>query len=142
MKGLNPIIEEIEEELKNLRFFSLEAVNKKQFLTASLIVLKAIIRLAERYAEEAIRMAAEETDAVCRKNLERIASACRLFLPIPLIIFIRPCSPYGSTRSSQHQAQHIISVGLTSICTPFIKKRGMRERSLMKRCWTFCVNCV
>jgi formate C-acetyltransferase len=77
MKGLNPVIDEIKEELKNLRFFSLAAVNKKQFLTASLIVLKAIIRLAERYAEEAIRMAAVETDAACRKNLERIASACR-----------------------------------------------------------------
>jgi pyruvate formate-lyase/glycerol dehydratase family glycyl radical enzyme len=77
MKGLNPIIEEIEEEFRHLRFFSLEAVNKKLFLTASLIVLKAIIRFAERYAEEAERMAASETDAACRKNLERIAAACR-----------------------------------------------------------------
>ncbi len=77
MKGLNPIIDEIEEELSHLRFFSLEAVNKKQFLTASLIVLKAVIRFAERYAEEAERMAASETDAACRKNLERIAAACR-----------------------------------------------------------------
>ena len=42
INGLNPIIEEIEEELKNLRFLSPEAVNKKLFLTASLIVLNAI----------------------------------------------------------------------------------------------------
>jgi pyruvate-formate lyase len=77
MKGLNPIIEEIEEELRNLRFLSLEAVKKKQFLTASLIVLKAAIRLAERYAEEAERIAAVETDAARRKTLEHIAEACR-----------------------------------------------------------------
>ncbi len=77
MKGLNPIIEEIEEELSNLRFFSLEAVNKKQFLNASLIVLRAIIRFAERYAEEAEKLAEKETDATCIKNLKRIAQACR-----------------------------------------------------------------
>jgi formate C-acetyltransferase len=77
MKGLNPIIEEIDEELSNLKFLSLEAVNKKQFLTASLIVLKATIRLSERYAEEAERLAAMETDGGQRKNLERIAEACR-----------------------------------------------------------------
>ena len=77
MKGLNPIIEEIEEELRNLKFLSLEAVNKKQFLTASLIVLKATIRFAERYAEEAERLAAIEADAAQREKLERIAVACR-----------------------------------------------------------------
>ncbi len=78
MKGLNPIIGEIDEELKNLRFLSLEAVNKKQFLVASLIVLKAIVRFAERYAEEAERLAAIEADGACRKNLKRIATACRI----------------------------------------------------------------
>ena len=77
MKGLNPIIEEIEEELRNLKFLSLEAVNKKQFLAASLIVLKATVRFAERYAEEAERLAAMETDGRQRKNLELIAEACR-----------------------------------------------------------------
>ncbi|MBN1907908.1 MAG: hypothetical protein JW927_22720 [Deltaproteobacteria bacterium] len=78
MKGLNPIIKEIEEELRDLKFYSLEAVNKKQFLNASLIVLKASIRLAERYAEEAERLAIKETDSGRRKTLERIAEACRI----------------------------------------------------------------
>ena len=77
INGLSPIIEEIEEELKNLKFLSLEAVDKKQFLNASLIVLKAVIRLAERYAEDTERLAEEETDPARRKNLERIAEACR-----------------------------------------------------------------
>ena len=77
INGLNPIIEEIEEELRNLKFLSLEAVEKKQFLNASLIVLKAVIRLAERYAEEAERLAAAETGANRIKNLKRIAKACR-----------------------------------------------------------------
>jgi pyruvate formate-lyase/glycerol dehydratase family glycyl radical enzyme len=75
--GLKPIIKEIEEELGNLRFFSLEAVEKKLFLTASLISLKAILRLAERYAEAAKKLAEAEKNPQRKKELERIAEACR-----------------------------------------------------------------
>jgi formate C-acetyltransferase len=77
LSGLNPIIAEIEEELRNLRFFSLDAVEKKLFLTASLMVLKAIIRLAERYADTAGELAEIEKNPVHRKELERIAETCR-----------------------------------------------------------------
>ena len=77
LNGLNPIIGEIEEELRNLRFFSPEAVEKKLYLTASLMVLKAVIRLAERYARAAEDLAENEENPVRRKELERIAETCR-----------------------------------------------------------------
>jgi pyruvate formate-lyase/glycerol dehydratase family glycyl radical enzyme len=77
LNGLNPIINEIEKELNDLRFSSLEAVDKKLFLTASLISLKAIIRLAERYAEAAEKLAGAENNPQRKKELMNIAEACR-----------------------------------------------------------------
>jgi formate C-acetyltransferase len=77
LNGLNPIIEEIEEELRNLRFFSLDSVEKKLFLSASLMVLKSVIRLANRYAETAEKLAEVEKDPLRKKELDRIAEACR-----------------------------------------------------------------
>ncbi len=77
LNGLNPIIKEIEEELRNIRFFSLESVDKKLFLESSLMILKAIIRLANRYAEAAEGLAAAEKDSGRKKQLERVAEACR-----------------------------------------------------------------
>jgi len=77
LNGLNPIIKEIEEELRNLRFFSLDAVEKKLFLEASLMVLKAVIRLANRYAEAAEKLAGVEKDPLRKEELERIAETCR-----------------------------------------------------------------
>jgi formate C-acetyltransferase len=77
LNGLNPLIKEIEEELRNLRFFSLDAVEKKLFLTASLITLKAIIRLAERYTEAAEKSILAEKRLERKKELERIVEACR-----------------------------------------------------------------
>jgi pyruvate formate-lyase/glycerol dehydratase family glycyl radical enzyme len=76
LNGLNPIIKEIEEELRNLRFFSLDAVDKKLFLTASLITLKAVIRLADRYAEAAEKLAESEKDPHRKKHLQIIAETC------------------------------------------------------------------
>jgi pyruvate formate-lyase/glycerol dehydratase family glycyl radical enzyme len=77
LNGLNPIIAEAEDELRNLRFFTLEDVEKKVFLEATIIVLRAVIRLAERYAEAAEDLAGEEEDPRRREELERIAETCR-----------------------------------------------------------------
>jgi pyruvate formate-lyase/glycerol dehydratase family glycyl radical enzyme len=75
--GLDPLIEEIEKELENLKLFSLDAVEKKLFLTASLISLKAILRLAERHAEVAEQLAKEANNTQRKKELLKIAEACR-----------------------------------------------------------------
>lgn len=77
LNGLNPIILEAEEELRNLRFFSLDDVEKKLFLEAAIIVLKAAIRLANRYAEAAGALAEIEADTRRKEELKKIAEACR-----------------------------------------------------------------
>jgi pyruvate formate-lyase/glycerol dehydratase family glycyl radical enzyme len=77
LRGLNPIISDIEEELQTMRFYSLESVEKKLYLEASLIVLKSVIRLANRYAEGAAARAVTESDPVRKQQLVRIAGACR-----------------------------------------------------------------
>jgi pyruvate formate-lyase/glycerol dehydratase family glycyl radical enzyme len=77
LNGLNPIIMEAEKELRNLRFFSLGDVEKKVFLEAAIIVLKAAIRLADRYADVAEALAENEKKAPRREELKRIAETCR-----------------------------------------------------------------
>ncbi|HTY81943.1 MAG TPA: pyruvate formate lyase family protein [Dehalococcoidales bacterium] len=77
MKGLNPIIREIEEELRNIKFLSRDAVDKKLYLEASVMVLKSIIRLANRYAEKAEKLAVNEKSPARKNELQKIAEACR-----------------------------------------------------------------
>jgi formate C-acetyltransferase len=77
LNGLNPIILEAEEELRNLRFFNLDDVGKKLFLESAIMVLKAVIRLAERYAEAAEALAEKEGNSRRKEELRRIAQACR-----------------------------------------------------------------
>jgi hypothetical protein len=69
LNGLNPIILEAEEELRNLRFFNLDDVGKKLFLEAAIIVLKAVIRLADRYAEAAEALAENEGNTRRKEEL-------------------------------------------------------------------------
>ncbi len=80
LNGLNPIIEEAEAELRNLRFFKLDDVEKKLFLEAAILVLQSIVRLAGRYAETAETLAGNEQIPVRKAELMRIAHACR-FVP-------------------------------------------------------------
>jgi pyruvate formate-lyase/glycerol dehydratase family glycyl radical enzyme len=77
LKGLNPIIAEGEEELRNLRYITRDAVEKKLFLEASLMVLKSVIRLADRYAIEAEKIAEKEMKPLRKEELNRIAKTCR-----------------------------------------------------------------
>ena len=74
LNGLNPIIQEAEEELRNLRFFNLDDVEKKVFLEAAIMVLKAVIRLADRYAEAAETLAENEEN---RPAERRAKENCR-----------------------------------------------------------------
>ena len=71
LNGLNPIIQEAEEELRNLRFFNLDDVEKKLFLEAAIMVLKAVIRLADRYAEAAGALAEKEQNVRRKEELKK-----------------------------------------------------------------------
>jgi len=75
--GLNKIIEEAEEELRNIRFTSADSVKKAYFLKAVIIAHQAIIRFANRFADLATELAAKEVNPVRKKELERIAETCR-----------------------------------------------------------------
>jgi pyruvate formate-lyase/glycerol dehydratase family glycyl radical enzyme len=77
LKGLDPIIAEAEEELRNLRFLTRDAVEKKLFLEATIMVLRSIIRLAGRYAEAAAALAEKEIEPRRKEELRRIAGTCR-----------------------------------------------------------------
>jgi pyruvate formate-lyase/glycerol dehydratase family glycyl radical enzyme len=76
-KGLNRMIEEAEQELKELRFVSADAVRKAHFLKAVIIVHRGLIRFVERFAELAEEMAGKATDPARKKELKRIADTCR-----------------------------------------------------------------
>ena len=75
--GLNKLIKEAEEELRNTRFTSADSVSKRDWLKAVIIIHKAIIRFANRFAVLATEMAAKETDPTRKKELERMAATCR-----------------------------------------------------------------
>ena len=76
-EGLNKIIKDAEEELRNLKYTDADAIKKRDFLTSVIIALSAIVRIAERFGDLAAEMASKEKDATRKKELERIAETCR-----------------------------------------------------------------
>ncbi|AOT69821.1 pyruvate formate lyase family protein [Geosporobacter ferrireducens] len=76
-KGARAIIEECRQELKNLRYFKRDSIEKKHFLEAVIIVYEAWIRFANRYAELAEKLAKEENDFLRKNELLNIAKICR-----------------------------------------------------------------
>jgi formate C-acetyltransferase len=75
--GLDHMIEEAEAELKSIRFFSRDDVEKKRFLEAVIIALKAVNRFANRFADLAEAKARAEADSEQKKRLQAITEACR-----------------------------------------------------------------
>ena len=75
--GLNCIVKEADDELKGIRFFSRDDVEKKRYLEAVMIALKAIIGFAHRFADLAERTAGGEANPQRRRKLEEIAEICR-----------------------------------------------------------------
>ncbi len=76
-KGLTGIIKEAQDRLKELPIGNLEALREKETLHAMIIVLKAVIAFAERYAALAKDMAQKETDPERRQELKEIATICQ-----------------------------------------------------------------
>ena len=75
-KGLKGIIEEAEEKRKALKFCGENDSDKWYFYTAVIITLKGAITFAKRYAKTARELAAQESNPVRKKELERIAETC------------------------------------------------------------------
>ncbi len=76
-KGMLDFITEIETSLARLDYMDDPHVDdKEQELKAMRICAQAIIRFAERHAEKALEMAAQEANPACRRELEQIALVC------------------------------------------------------------------
>lgn len=75
-KGLSGIIKEAEEKVKNLEFWEPEDFEKRYFLEAVIIALKAAINFGKRFSQLAREMAEEEEDTTRKTELEKIAEHC------------------------------------------------------------------
>ncbi len=76
-EGVSKLVSDAEQELKTLRYTSLDAIKKADFLRAVIVAIPALIRLANRYADLACRQAAVEKNPARKFELEQIAAACR-----------------------------------------------------------------
>ncbi|MCF7929212.1 MAG: glycyl radical protein [Spirochaetales bacterium] len=76
-KGLVQIRKENEAKRDSLDLADPDEGKKYNFYQAEIILCDAIIGWARRYAEEAERLAAEETDPRWKSELETMAAACR-----------------------------------------------------------------
>jgi len=77
--GLSGVIEEAENRLKLLSDLTLppkDYVEARVFLEAAIISLRAAVDFGKRFAEKAQTMAAEESDAQRKKEMEKIAQIC------------------------------------------------------------------
>ncbi|MEJ2718477.1 MAG: pyruvate formate lyase family protein [Deltaproteobacteria bacterium] len=75
--GLKGLIEEAESRLAAIdREVPPDYIEQKEFLTAVIISLNALIRFANRYAELARSMASKTADPEAKKRLEEIAATC------------------------------------------------------------------
>lgn len=76
-KGFNGIIEEVREELKNVHPGDADYATKSRLLHAMIISCQAVIAYANRYADEANKLAAKETNPVRKQELLMIAANCK-----------------------------------------------------------------
>lgn len=75
--GLQYVISQCEEHLKNLDWSCPDSILKKEFYESAIISCSAVIRFANRYAELAENLALKETDAKVRSELTELAGICR-----------------------------------------------------------------
>jgi pyruvate formate-lyase/glycerol dehydratase family glycyl radical enzyme len=76
-RGLLDITREARERIAGLDFLSAHSISKKAFYLAVIKVCHAIIKFANRYADLAEEMAADEQDSRRKKELLKIADVCR-----------------------------------------------------------------
>jgi pyruvate formate-lyase/glycerol dehydratase family glycyl radical enzyme len=75
-EGLDRNISEAEEELRNVRYMDADAIKKAEFLKSVIISLSAIVRIANRFGDLAMKMASEEKEPNRKLELERIGEIC------------------------------------------------------------------
>lgn len=76
-KGMNGIIKEAKARVKELKLWERGAIEKKEFLEAVIISLRAAIGFAERFAKLARELGETETDEKRKSELLQIAEHCK-----------------------------------------------------------------
>ena len=76
-EGIQKTIDEVDEELKKIRYTDFMQVERGDFLNACKIALPAIIRHARRFSDLAKKMAETETNAKRKAELLEIADICQ-----------------------------------------------------------------
>ena len=76
-EGARSVIAEAKKCLAELRYESIDAVEKRNFWEATIIVFEAWVRFANRYAVLCDKLADEEKDAVRAAELREMARICR-----------------------------------------------------------------
>ena len=75
--GMSGLKKDAQERLDNLELWKAEDIQKQAFYQSCVITCDAVIAFANRYAEEAERMAEEEADEKRKRELLEIARVCR-----------------------------------------------------------------
>jgi len=75
--GLEGIIAEIDEQLKQFQVKDIEDMNKYYYWEAAKITCQAVIQFAARYSKKAEALAECEKDKLCKKELLTIAKICK-----------------------------------------------------------------
>jgi len=75
-KGLNGLIQDIEEEKKTVDVGTSEGITRLDFYEAATTCLNGMIKLASRYSALAEEMAVKAADSERKKELEQIARTC------------------------------------------------------------------
>jgi len=76
-EGANGVIAEAKQCLKDLRYTSGDAIEKRNYWEGVIIVFEAWIRFANRYADLCEKLAGEEADPVRAAELKQMAAICR-----------------------------------------------------------------
>lgn len=76
-EGAKSVIEEAKQCLRDLRYDSADAIEKRNFWEGLLLVYEAWVRFANRYAVLAEEMAAKEESPTRRAELKEMARVCR-----------------------------------------------------------------
>jgi pyruvate formate-lyase/glycerol dehydratase family glycyl radical enzyme len=74
--GFNGVIQEIKDELAEIKFTYKKSLRKYELLNAGIICCEAVITFANRYAQHAKELAKKESEPVRKSELEKIAEHC------------------------------------------------------------------
>ncbi len=75
--GYGGILRKAEGKLADLDYLSAENIDRIDYYRATILTAKAIVLLANRYADLADRMAVDEADGARKAELQKIARVCR-----------------------------------------------------------------